>query len=170
MTRCTHGPVQRKPPSVLHRDAPPCCLTGIRGCRLHIGGRQSSRPDTSPWLDHGLSLCSAPRHGVRASSNRPGAASFGCKTCHCARRRPHISHWTSQAAAADLSSLCARRVPTLALDRAKSQPKPGSVNQPAGWTGNSTARSSGVWRGACDDLDCEEQQHVELSATTTTLD
>jgi len=92
------------------------------------------------WLDHGLSLCSAPHHGVCASSNWPGAAIFGCKTCHCARRRPHISHWTSQAAAADLSSLCARRVPTLAQDRAKSQPKPGSVNQPAGRTGNSTAR------------------------------
>ena len=125
---------------------------------MHIGGRQSSRPDTSPWLDHGLSLCSAPRHGVRASSNRPGAASFGCKTCHCARRRPFMSHWTSEAAAADLSSLCARRVPTLALDRAKSQPKPGSVNQPAGWTATSTARPAEVWKGARDALDCEEQQ------------
>ena len=69
-----------------------------------------------------------------------------------------MSHWTSEAAAADLSSLCARRVPTLALDKAKSQPKPGSVNQPAGWTATSTARPAEVWKGARDALDCEEQQ------------
>ena len=69
-----------------------------------------------------------------------------------------MSHWTSEAAAADLSSLCARRVPTLAQDRAKSQPKPGSVNQPAGWTATSTARPAEVWKGARDALDCEEQQ------------
>ena len=37
------------------------------------------------------------------------------------------------AAAADLSPLCARRVPTLAQDRAKSQPKPSrSISQPGG--------------------------------------
>ena len=71
--------------------------------------------------------------------------------------RPRPPQWT-------FSPLCARRVPTLALDKAKSQPKPGSVNQPAGWTATSTARPAEVWKGARDALDCEEQQHVELSA------
>ena len=59
---------------------------------------------------------------------------------------------------------------TLAQDRAKSQPKPGSVNQPAGWTATSTARPAEVWKGARDALDCEEQQHVEPSATQIALD
>ena len=84
-----------------------------------------------------------------------------------------MSHWTSEAAAADLSSLCARRVPTLAqagTGQGKKPTKSRQVNQPAGWTGNSTARPAEVWKGARDTLDCEEQQHVEPSATQIALD
>ena len=81
-----------------------------------------------------------------------------------------MSHWTSEAAAADLSSLCARRVPTLALDRAKSQPKPGSVNQPAGRTGNSTVRLPRSGKARVTLLIAKSNSNVERSANDNHID
>ena len=131
--RSTHAPVQRKPPPLGPRDAPPRCVSAIRGWRSHVRGRQSSRPDTSLWLDHGLSLCSAPHHGVCVSSNWPGAAIFGCKTCHCARRRPHISRWTSETAAVDLQpTVCPAVGPRWRWRAKKAKHSRQVISQPGG--------------------------------------
>ena len=79
---------------------------------------------------------------------RPATALDDGRTCPTGRpRQPQRT----------LAHCVPRRVPTLAQDT-KSQPKPGSVNQPAGWTATSTARPAEVWKGARDALDCEEQQ------------
>ena len=100
--------------------------------------------------------CAAPRR--RASSSRPGAVSCGCKTCHCARRQPYISRWTSEAAAVDLQPTVCPAVGPRWHWRAKKAKHKSAGNQPAGWTATSTARPAEVWKGARDALDCEEQQ------------
>ena len=105
--------------------------------------------------------CAAPRR--RASSSRPGAVSCGCKTCHCARRQPYISRWTSEAAAVDLQLTVCPAVGPRWHWRAKKAKHKSAGNQPAGWTATSTARPAEVWKGARDTVDCDEQQHVELS-------
>ena len=77
--------------------------------------------------------------------------------------RPRPPQWT-------FSPLCARRVPTLALDKAKSQPKPGSVNQPAGRTGNSTARLPRSGKARVMLLIAKSNSNVELSANDNHID
>ena len=82
-----------------------------------------------------------------------------------------MSHWTFEAAAADLSSLCARRVPTyIGTGQGKKPTEAGQCQSASRVDRQLDCAASEVWKGARDDLDCEEQQHVEPSATTTTLD